>query len=97
MLTLSVAGKDVTITGAGAEDDPFIVTGIEGNPSLAAAAEEAILDHWLGADDWLLIESRLNRPKPGQTMAVLKIRSFDENEDVVQGQVWFDISEAFNR
>lgn len=95
MLTLNVAGRDVTITGAGAEDDPFVITGVKGSPSLAAAAEEAMLDHWMGADGWLLIESRLHRPKPGQTMAVLKIRSFDENEEVVQGQVWFDVSEAF--
>ncbi len=95
MLIFNLAGKDVTITGAGAQDDPFVVTGINGNPSLAAVAEEAMLDHWMGSDGWLLMESRLERPKPRTTLAILRIRSFDENEEVVQGEVWFDVSEAF--
>ena len=97
MLIFKVAGRDVTITGAGAEDDPFVVTGIAGNSSVAAEAEKAMLDHWMGADGWLLVESRLERPEPSKTMAILKIRSFDENDEVVQGEVWFDVSEAFER
>jgi hypothetical protein len=95
MVELSVMGRQVLIEGHGTEEEPFIVHGIKNNPPLAAVAEEAMIDHWMGPGNWLLAESKLETPGKQQTLAILTIRTFDENKEVVQGQVWFDVSEAF--
>lgn len=95
MVELSVMGRQVLMEGHGTEEKPFIVHGIKSNPPLAAVAEEAMIDHWMGEGNWILLESKLEKPTRQQTLAILSIRTFDENEEVVQGKVWFDISEAF--
>ncbi len=95
MVELNIMGKQVCIEGHGTESEPFIVHGINNDPPLAAVAEEAMIDHWMGEGNWLLVESRLEKPAKDQTLAILSIRTFDENDEVVEGKVWFDVSEAF--
>jgi hypothetical protein len=95
MIDFNLAGKRVSIVGHGTEVEPFIVHGINNDPPLVAVAEEAMLDHWMGKGNWLLIESRLERPGADKTLAILSIRTFDEKNEVIQGQIWFDVSEAF--
>ncbi len=95
MVELNIMGKQVCIEGHGTESEPFIVHGINNDPPLAAVAEEAMINHWMGEGNWLLVESRLEKPAKDQTLAILSIRTFDENDEVVEGKVWFDISKAF--
>jgi len=96
MLELEVMGRRIKIYGQGAADAPFVVKGTGANSPLAALAEHAMLDHWMGKDNWTLVESSTQSTDNGGTMAVLKIRTFDENDELVQGDVYFDISEAFD-
>lgn len=95
MLELDVMGRKVKILGQGAEDAPFIVKGTGTNPPLAALVEHAMLDHWMGRGKWNLVESATYSTDNGGTMAVLTIRMFDEDDELVQGKVYFDITEAF--
>jgi hypothetical protein len=95
MPSFELMGVLIDISGAGAEDDPFIVQGVKDNPSLAALAEHKMVDIWMGEGNWFLVESRLLTPRKGQTMAVLKIRAFDSDDQLIQGEIWFDVSEAF--
>ncbi len=95
MVELNVLGRRVLIEGHGTESEPFIVHGIKNDPALAAVAEEAMIDHWMGEGNWLLVKSELERPSKVRTLAILSIRTFDENDEVVEGKVWFDISKAF--
>ncbi len=95
MVELNVLGRRVLIEGHGTESEPFIVHGINNDPPLAAVAEEAMINHWMGEGNWLLVKSELERSAEGKTFAILLIRTCDENDEVVQGRVWFDISEAF--
>jgi len=97
MVQLSVMGREVLVEGHGTEEEPFIVHGIKNNPPLAAVAEQAMIDHWMGEGNWILLETELHMPEKDRTLAVLSIRTFEENEEVVQGKVWFDVSQAFAR
>ena len=61
MVELSVMGRQVLIEGHGTEEEPFIVHCIKNNPRLAAVAEEAMIDHWVGEGNWILLESKLGK------------------------------------
>jgi hypothetical protein len=97
MVELVIMGRQVLIEGHGTESEPFLVRGIKNDPALAAVAEETMIDHWMGQGNWLLIESKIESTARDCFLAILSIKTFDENDEVVQGKVWFDISEAFER
>jgi hypothetical protein len=96
MLELTVMGRSIKIYGQGAEDSPFIVKGTGTNPPLAALAEHAMLDHWMGKGNWMLMKSSTHSMHDGGTMAVLTIRTFAEDDELVQADIYFDITEAFS-
>lgn len=96
MLELNVMGRKIKVTGEGAEDCPFVLTGTGPSTPVAAEAEHAMLNHWMGKGNWALMKSSTRSTEDGRNLAVLTIRTFDENEELVQADIYFDISEAYN-
>ena len=96
MVELSVMGKAIQVSGHGSEDEPFILHGIKGNTPLAAAAEHAMIDNWMGPGNWDLLKTRLERPGNGQVLAVLTVLTNDENGQSIKGDIWFNIAEAYD-
>ena len=90
-------GRKITVEGAGAEDSPFVVKGTGYNTALAAAVESHILNLWFQDEPWHLVESRLEIGASGENLAILKIRYFSAEEELLQSEIWFDVSEAFHK
>ena len=97
MVELSVMGRKIEITGEGAEDSPFVVKGTGPSTPVAAEAEHAMINHWMGKGNWVPVRSSTRATDDGRRLAVMTIRTFDENSEVVQADIYFDISEAYQR
>jgi hypothetical protein len=97
MVELDVAGRKIKITGEGASDNPFVVTGTGPNTPVAALAEHAMMDHWMGDGNWFPVKTSTHSTEGGGVMAVMTIRTLDENGEVIQGDIYFDVSEAFSK
>jgi hypothetical protein len=95
MVELSVMGRQVSIEGHGTEEEPFIVHGIKNNPPLAAVAEEAMIDHWMGNGNWEMLKTRLEHRPNKQVLAILTVLTTDEEDNPIRGDIWFDVTEAF--
>ncbi len=95
MVELNVVGRQVSIEGHGTEDEPFIVHGIKNNPPLAAVAEEAMIDHWMGQGNWEMLKTRLEHCPKGRVLAILTVLTTDEEDKPIKGNIWFDVTEAF--
>ena len=95
MVELSVMGRNIQITGEGAEDSPFVVKGTGPSTPVAAEAEHAMMNHWMGKGNWAPMRSSTRSTQDGRHLAVMTIRTFDENDEVVQADIYFDISEAY--
>lgn len=97
MVELDVAGRKIKITGEGASDNPFVITGTGPNTPVAALAEHAMMDHWMGDGNWFPVKTSTHSTDGGGVMAVMTIRALDENGEVIQGDIYFDVSEAFSK
>jgi hypothetical protein len=71
MLELNVVGRRVLIKGHGTEAESFIVRGIKNNCPLAAVAEEAMIDHWMGQGNWEMLKTSLEHSTKGRVLARL--------------------------
>jgi outer membrane lipoprotein-sorting protein len=96
MVTFQIGSRSVSITGEGAEDAPFIVTGTGPNSPIAAMAEHQMMNHWLGEGNWVPVRTMTTDKPDGGTLAIMTIRTVDENAEVVQANIYFDVSEAFD-
>jgi outer membrane lipoprotein-sorting protein len=96
MVTFQIGSRSVSITGEGAEDCPFIVTGTGPNSPVAAMAEHQMMNHWLGEGNWVPVRTMTTDKPDGGTLAIMTIRTVDENAEVVQANIYFDVSEAFD-
>jgi outer membrane lipoprotein-sorting protein len=95
MVTFQIGSRSVSITGEGAEDAPFVVTGTGPNSPVAAMAEHQMINHWLGEGNWIPVRTMTTDKPDGGTLAIMTIRTVDENAEVVQADIYFDVSEAF--
>jgi hypothetical protein len=95
MQPFTYLGREISVDGVGVEEDPFIVRGTGFNPALAAELESHILNLCFAGAPWYLVDSRLKKGSAGEQLAILKIRYFSPENDTVQSEVWFDVSEAF--
>lgn len=95
MVTFQIGSHNISITGEGAEDCPFIVTGTGSNSPVAAMAEHQMMNRWLGEGNWIPVRTMTTDKPDGGTLAIMTIRTVDENAEVVQANIYFDISEAF--
>lgn len=95
MVTFQTGRHRVSIEGEGAADCPFIVTGTGANPSIAAMAEHQMMNHWMGEGNWIPTKTMTLDKPDGGTLAVMTIRTFDENGELTQSDIYFDVSEAF--
>jgi len=95
MVRFQIGSRSVSITGEGAEDAPFVVTGTGPNSPIAAMAEHQMMNHWLGEGNWIPVRTMTTDRPDGGTLAIMTIRTVDENAEVIQADIYFDVSEAF--
>jgi hypothetical protein len=95
MVSFDYMGRSISISGAGEQGDPFKITGTGSNPPLAAEIETLIVDRMFGETPWHLKNSRLEAGDQGESIAVMTIRLFGPNDELLQTEIWFDVSEAF--
>jgi hypothetical protein len=58
-------------------------------------AEHQMINHWLGEGNWIPVRTMTTDKPDGGTLAIMTIRTVDENAEVVQADIYFDVSEAF--
>lgn len=97
MFDFHIMGKTVSITGSGAESDPFMVIGTGYNPALAAEVETRFVAMLYEDSVWEITGTRLVCKDPGRTLAVLSLTFRDEGNIALNGDLWFDISEAMTK
>jgi hypothetical protein len=95
MVTFDYMGRSIAISGSGDKENPFEITGTGKNPPLAAEIESLVVDRMFGETPWHLKNSRLEAGDQGESIAILTIRFFGPNEELLQTEIWFDVSEAF--
>jgi hypothetical protein len=95
MVTFDYMGRSIAIDGSGEKENPFKITGTGKNPPLAAEIESLIVDRFLGETPWHLKNSRLEAGDRGESLAILTTRFFGPNEELLQTEIWFDVTEAF--
>ena len=96
MVTFQIGSRTVTVDGEGASDSPFLVRGTGPNASIAAMAEHQMMDHWMGKGNWVPTKTMTMDKPDGGTLAVMTIRTLDESGELIQGDIYFDVSEAFS-
>jgi len=93
----SFMGRQITVNGEGAKDSPFVVTGTGYNPALAASIENHIVGLCFRDKEWFLKGTRLEIGSSGEQLAILTIRFFADDEELLQTEMCFDVSEAFTQ
>jgi hypothetical protein len=96
MQTFEFMGRSLTLSGQGASDSPFVVKGTGYNPSLAAEIEMYIVSKLFSETTWHVVGTRLDSGGGGQSLAVIRVKFHDGNE-LLQTEVYFDVSEAITR
>jgi hypothetical protein len=96
MVEFEFMGRQISLGGEGAHDCPFLVQGTGYNPALAAEIENFVVRKWFGERPWHLKNTRVESGPNGETLAVLTVRFFDDNEELLQTEIWFDVTEAMS-
>ncbi len=95
MAEFEFMGRQISLSGEGAADCPFLVRGTGYNPALAAEIETFVVNRLFGDRPWHLKGTRVESGGNGESLAVLTVRFFDDGEELLQTEVWFDVTEAF--
>jgi hypothetical protein len=97
MVEFEFMGRQISLGGEGTQDCPFLVQGTGYNPALAAEIENFVIGKWFGERPWHLKNTRVDSGPNGETLAVLTVRFFDDNEELLQTEAWFDVTEAMSK
>jgi hypothetical protein len=96
MVEFDFAGRKIGLDGDGTPELPFRITGTGFNPPLAAEIEQLVVGRYFQGSPWTVIGTRVERSDGCRQLAVLSIRVARE-EDLVDTEMWFDVTEAFRR
>ena len=98
MAEFEFMGRQISIEGEGAKDAPFVLRGTGANAPLAAELENFVVKRLFGDKTWFLKGTRLEDGQNGETLAILTVRFFDDDneQELLQTEVWFDVTEAFS-
>ena len=97
MFQFPYMGRNITVSGEGAEDSPFVITGTGYNPALAAAIETHLVNMVFGERPWHLMSSRVQLGETGGDLAILTVRFFSDDDELLQTEIWFDVTEGLRK
>lgn len=94
MRTVNFMGREITISGLGTEAEPFLVVGTGYNPALAAEFEIYMVSQLFSEQPWHVPRTRLETPDPRRVCAVVTVRFIGDDDELLQADLWFDVTEA---
>jgi hypothetical protein len=97
MVEFEFMGRQISMSGEGAQDCPFLVQGTGYDPALAAEIETFVVNKIFGDRPWHLKGTRVESGGNGESLVVLTVRFFDDEEELLQTEIWFDVTEAFSK
>lgn len=97
MVDVEVAGRTVKLGGEGTPETPYLVKGTGYNPALAAEVENFVVGRMFEGHPWEISKTRVEVGDLGQQLAVVTVRFFLAENDLVQTEVWFDVTEALTK
>jgi hypothetical protein len=97
MAEFEFLGRQISMSGEGAQDSPFLLEGTGYDPALASEIETFVVNKIFGDRPWHLKGTRVESGGNGESLAVLTVRFFDDKEELLQTEIWFDVTEAFSK
>jgi hypothetical protein len=97
MTEFEFMGRIISINGEGSEDSPFVLTGTGPNPALAAELETFIVGRIFGDQAWHLQSTRIESGLNNESLAVITVRFFSTADEILQTDIWFNVTEAFSQ
>jgi hypothetical protein len=97
MVEIEFMGRTISLDGEGSPENPFVVRGTGYNPPLAAEIETYIAGRYFEGLPWTVVGTRLEDGADGVQLAILTLRVRPEPDELVQTELWFDVTEALTK
>ena len=97
MSDFSYMGRSITLSGDGDKDSPFVIKGTGWNPALAAELERYVAGKYFNGRTWSIARTRTEQDENHRQLSVLTLKVLWDHDEVVETDMWFDITEAMNR